>query len=180
MERVLFWAVGVGATSPSRYPAPVAHHLAQVNVARMLAPLDSPEMVDFMAALEPINALGDGSPGFVWRLQTDDGDATAYRVLGDDMMIVNLTVWESIDALADFAYKSDHKDVMRRRREWFDKMAEAYLTLWWVPAGHVPTVVEAEERLLHLREHGPTQQAFTFREPFPPPLQVGEAEIEVG
>ena len=160
----------------------MAHHLAQVNVARMLAPLDSPVMADFMAALEPINALGDGSPGFVWRLQTDDGDATAYRVLGDDMMIVNLTLWESVEALADFAYRSEHKDVMRRRREWFEKMDEAYLALWWVPAGHIPTVEEAEERLLHLRAHGPSPHAFTFREQFPPPdeLQVGEPEIEVG
>ncbi|MGQ0804201.1 MAG: DUF3291 domain-containing protein [Actinomycetota bacterium] len=147
----------------------MAHHLAQVNVARMLAPLDSPQLADFMAALEPINALGDGSPGFVWRLQTDEGDATAYRVLGDDSMIVNLTVWESIEALADFAYRSDHKDVMRRRREWFEKMAEAYVALWWVPAGHLPTIEEAEERLLYLREHGPTEHAFTFRQPFPPP-----------
>jgi hypothetical protein len=155
---------------PPGYPARVvAHHLAQLNVARMLAPLDSPPMADFVAALEPINALGDGSPGFVWRLQTDDGDATAYRVLGDDMMIVNLTVWESVEALADFAYRSNHKDVMRRRREWFEKMDEAYLALWWVPAGHIPTIKEAEERLLHLRAHGPTAHAFTFREQFPPP-----------
>ena len=146
----------------------------------MLAPLDSPQMADFMAALEPINALGDGSPGFVWRLQTDDGDATAYRVLGDDMMIVNLTMWESVEALSDFAYRSDHKDVMRRRREWFEKMEEAYLTLWWVPAGHIPTIEEAEERLLHLRANGPTPHAFTFRERFPAPLEIGETELEVG
>jgi hypothetical protein len=158
----------------------MGHHLAQVNVARLLVPLDSPALGDFVAALEPINTLGDGSPGFVWRLHTDEGDATAYRVLGDDMMIVNLTVWESIEALADFAYRSDHREVMHRRREWFEKMGEAYLALWWVRTGHVPTVEEAEQRLRHLREHGPTEHAFTFRQPFPPPLQVGETEIEVG
>ena len=158
----------------------MAHHLAQVNVARMLAPLDTPQMADFMATLEPVNALAEATPGFVWRLQTDDGDATAYRVLGDDSMMINLTVWESVDALADFAYRTDHKDVMRRRREWFEHMVDAYLALWWVPAGHIPSVEEAEERLLHLRAHGPTERAFTFREQFPPPLQVGKTELEVG
>ena len=102
-------------------------HLAQVNVARLSAPLDSPQLADFVAALEPINALGDASPGFVWRLQTDDGDATAVPVLDDDSLLVNLTVWDSIDALAEFAYGGPHREVMRRRREWFEKMAEAYL-----------------------------------------------------
>jgi hypothetical protein len=144
-------------------------HLAQVNVARLRAPLDSPQLADFVAGLEPINALGDSSPGFVWRLQTEDGDATAVPVLDDDSLLVNLTVWESIEALAEFAYRGRHRQVMRRRREWFEKMAEAYLALWWVPAGHVPTVKEAEERLLRLRRHGPTPLAFTFRTPFPPP-----------
>jgi len=151
-------------------------HLAQVNVARLSAPLDSPQLADFVAALEPINALGDASPGFVWRLQTDDGDATAVPVLDDDSLLVNLTVWDSIDALAEFAYRGPHRQVMRRRRAWFEKMAEAYLALWWVPVGHVPTVKEAEERLLHLRRHGPTAFAFTFRAPFPPP---GEDSVTV-
>ena len=149
----------------------------------MLAPLDSPQMADFMAALEPVNALGDGSPGFVWRLQTDDGDATSYRVLGDEWMIVNLTVWESVEALSDFAYRSDHKDVMRRRREWFEKMVEPYLALWWVPAGHIPTVEEAEERLLHLRAHGPTEQRVHVPGAVPAAaeaLEVGETQVEVG
>jgi Domain of unknown function (DUF3291) len=144
-------------------------HLAQVNVARLRAPLDSPQLADFVAGLEPINALGDASPGFVWRLQTEDGDATAVPVLDDDSLLVNLTVWESIEALAEFAYGGRHRQVMRRRREWFEKLAEAYLALWWVPVGHVPTVKEAEERLLHLRRHGPTPLAFTFRTPFAPP-----------
>ncbi len=144
-------------------------HLAQVNVARLRAPLDSPQLADFVAALEPINALGDASPGFVWRLQTGDGDATAVRVFDDDSFIVNMTIWESIEALAEFAYRSPHREVMRRRREWFEKLAEAYLALWWVPVGYVPTVDEAEERLLHLRRHGPTPYAFTFRTPFPAP-----------
>jgi hypothetical protein len=148
------------------------YHLAQVNVGRLVAPIDSPELADFVANLEPINALGDASPGFVWRLQTDAGDATAVPVLDDAEMIVNLTVWESVEALADFAYRSDHKDFLRRRREWFVPMDEAYLALWWVPAGHTPTVPEAEERLLHLRAHGPTAYVFTFRDRFPAPSGI--------
>ena len=146
------------------------HHLAQLNVARMLAPLDTEQMSGFVEALDPINALGDASPGFVWRMQDEDtGNNTGDRFLGDDMMIVNITVWESIDAVADFAYRSGHVEVMRQRAKWFEPMAEAYLALWWVPAGHRPAIPEAEERLTHLREHGPTARAFTFRRPFPPP-----------
>ena len=145
------------------------HHLAQANVARLRAPLDSPELAGFVAALDPVNALADSSPGFVWRLQTEDGNATALRVLDDENVMINLSVWESIEAPADFAYRSAHTPVMRKRGEWFQRMAEAYLALWWVPAGHLPTVGEAEERLLHLRAHGPTEHAFTFRSPFPPP-----------
>jgi heme-degrading monooxygenase HmoA len=153
-------------------------NLAQVNVARLRAPIDSPQLADFVAALEPINALGDASPGFVWRLQTDAGDATAVPVFDDDSLIVNLTVWDSIEALANFAYASPHREVMRRRREWFEKMADAYLALWWVPVGHVPTVDEADDRLLHLRRHGPTSYAFTFRNPFPPPGEERTTEID--
>jgi hypothetical protein len=144
------------------------YHLAQVNVAQLSAPLDAPRLADFVAALDPINALADGAPGFVWRLQTEDGDATAIRAFPDDRIIVNLSVWESIEALAGFVYRSDHAGVMRRRREWFEPMA-VYVTLWWVEAGHVPTVAEAKERLEHLEAHGPTPFAFTFRAPFASP-----------
>lgn len=144
------------------------YHLAQFNIARLRAPLDSPVLAGFVDQLDAVNAIGDASPGFVWRLQTDDGDATGVRAFDDDSLIVNLTVWESIEALADFAYRSDHKEVLRRRREWFVPMEEAYLALWWVPAGHHPGVEEAENRLRYLREHGPTPEAFTFRDRFPP------------
>src|SRR5438105_2638399 len=125
--------------------------LAQMNVARVLAPLESPQLAGFVEQLEPINALADASPGFVWRLQTEDGNATALRVLGDDMMMVNMSVWESLDALGSFVYKTSHRDVMRRRREWFEHLAEAYMVLWWLEAGRLPSVMEGEERLLHLR-----------------------------
>ena len=132
------------------------YHLAQVNVARPRAPLDSPTLAGFMAQLDPINALADTAPGFVWRLQTEDGNATAIRVLGDENLMINLSVWESLEALGAFVYDSRHRDVMRRRREWFVPLGEVYQALWWVPAGHVPTVGEAEARLLHLRSRGPT------------------------
>jgi hypothetical protein len=145
------------------------YQLAEVNIALLRAPLDTPQLADFVAALEPINALADRSPGFVWRLQTEDGDATAVRAFDDERIIVNLSVWDSIEALADFTYRSDHTTVMRRRREWFHQMREVYAALWWVPAGHRPSVEEARERLEHLRRHGPTPHAFGFRQPFPPP-----------
>jgi Domain of unknown function (DUF3291) len=118
---------------------------------------------DFKAALDPVNALADRAPGFVWRLQTDEGNATAIRPFDDDQMIVNMSAWESIDALASFVYRSDHISVMRRRREWFERIL-VFMVLWWIPAGHIPSVDEALARLEHLREHGPTPYAFTFKQ----------------
>ena len=126
-------------------------------------------MAEFMAALDRINALAEASPGYVWRLQTDDGNATAYRAFDDERLLLNLTVWETVEALADFVYRSGHVAVMQRRADWFERISEAYLVLWWVPAGHHPTVAEAEARLRHLRTKGPTRHAFTIRRSFPPP-----------
>jgi hypothetical protein len=154
--------------------------LAQVNVARLREPLDSPLLADFVAALAPINELADHSPGFVWRLQTEDGDATAIRAFDDDLILVNMSVWASLDALAEFVYRSAHAGVMRNRRTWFERTLEAFVALWWVPAGHQPTPEEAKGRLEHLRLNGPTLEAFTFRHPFAPsgasaPRAVDEA-----
>jgi hypothetical protein len=149
---------------PERVP-----HLAQVNVARMLEPLDAPRLADFVAALDPINALADGAPGFVWRLQTEDGDATSIRAFDDDLLLVNMSVWESFEALGDFVYRSEHAGVMRRRREWFEQMRTVYVALWWIEAGDIPTVEDAKVRLEHLEANGPTPFAFTFKTPFPPP-----------
>jgi heme-degrading monooxygenase HmoA len=144
-------------------------HLAQLNVGIAKAPLDGPELADFMAALDPVNAIADASPGFVWRLQTEEGNATAIRAFGGDT-IVNMSVWESLESLRAFVYSNRaHLDVMRRRREWFEKHVEAFQVLWWVPAGHVPSVPEAEGRLLLLRDRGPSPEAFTFRRHFPAP-----------
>jgi Domain of unknown function (DUF3291) len=144
-----------------------AFHLVQVNVARLAAPLDSPQLADFIANLEPINAIADASDGFVWRLQTEAGDATALRFLDDDWLIVNMSVWTSLEALRNYVYLSPHADVLRRRHEWFDAMAEAHVALWWIEAGMLPTLVDAEERLLTLRAEGPTPHAFTLKEPYP-------------
>jgi hypothetical protein len=137
--------------------------LAQLNIAQLKAPLDSPELADFVASLERINALAEGSPGFVWRLKDESGNATGLRHFGPDY-IVNLSVWRDAESLHAFAFESDHVQVMRRRREWFQRMAEAYLVLWWIPAGHRPDLAEAARRLDHLRRNGPTPEAFTFRE----------------
>ncbi len=144
-------------------------HLAQYNVARLLEPLEHPTLVDFVDALEPINRLAEESPGFVWRHQTDDGDSTAVRPYDDDQIIINFSVWKDVQSLHDYTYKSDHVNVFRRRREWFERNLEAHLVMWWVPAGHIPTVSEADDRLRVLRTNGPTPEAFTFRERFDPP-----------
>lgn len=144
------------------------HHLAQFNVGRLREPLEAPSMAEFLALFEPVNALADAAPGFVWRLTDGEADdATAIRPYGDDI-IINLSVWESRDALWNFAYRSGHLDVMRRRREWCLRMAEPYLVMWWVPAGWIPSVEEARERLGRLRREGPGPEAFTFREVYDP------------
>jgi len=157
-----------------------AWQVAQLNIGRMKAPPEDPLIADFMAALDPINALADAAPGFVWRLQTEDGNATAIRPYEDELLLVNMSTWASVEALADFVYRSAHRDVMVRRREWFEKMDELFTVLWWVPAGHVPSVDEAKDRLERLRTEGPTPEAFTFRHPFPPPgVELGRT-AEVG
>jgi hypothetical protein len=145
------------------------YRLAQLNISRIRVPLDSPQLSEFVAALEPINALADKSPGFVWRLQTEEGNATSIRAFDDDMMLVNVSVWESLDALSAFVYQSDHRAVMLQRRQWFERPADASVVLWWVPADHIPSVDEAKQRLELLRQHGPGPEAFTFATAFPAP-----------
>jgi hypothetical protein len=144
-------------------------HLAQVNIALPREPLDAPLLAEFVDQLGPVNAGADVAPGFVWRLQTEDGDATGIRAFDDDRLIVNMSVWESLEALRAFVYRdAAHLAVLRRRREWFERM-ESFLVLWWIPAGHRPSVAEAEDRLALLRAFGPSTDAFTFRRHFPPP-----------
>ncbi len=138
-------------------------HIAQVNIARMNAPLDSPVMEGFVARLEEINALADRSPGFVWRLQTEQGNATYLRPYDDDRILFNMSVWKTVDSLKDYVYRTAHAELLRDRRGWFEHFTGAYVALWWVPAGHIPGVDEAKKRLAHLEEHGASQFAFTFK-----------------
>ena len=156
--------------------APPIFHLAQVNIARMRAPLESQVMAGFVALLDEINTLAEASPGFVWRLKGEGNDATSLRPFDDDFVLVNMSVWQSIDDLRAYVYKSGHASPMRRRREWFEQFGSAYVALWWVEAGHIPTVGEAKERLLHLEAHGPTADAFTFKQPFAPPAVLESAD----
>jgi hypothetical protein len=147
------------------------HELAQLNVAMMREPLESPSMSDFVANVDRVNALADSSEGFVWRMGDAYEKATSMRPLGDKTL-VNMSVWRDIKSLSDYVHKSAHVEIMRRKREWFERMTEAYVVLWWVPAGHRPTIQEAIERLELLRRDGPTQRAFTFAKRFDPPEQV--------
>jgi len=141
-------------------------HLAQLNIAILKEPLDSPLLADFVANLDRINALAESSPGYIWRLQTEEGNATAFRPLGENT-IMNMSVWKDLESLQQYVYKSAHTEVMRRRKEWFEHMSEAFLVLWWIPYDHRPTINEAIEKLEYLRQHGPSASAFTFRNPFP-------------
>jgi Domain of unknown function (DUF3291) len=143
-------------------------HLAELNIGRLNAPMDAPETAEFKDNLDRINALAEAAPGFVWRLQTDEGNATSIKAFDDDLTILNLSVWTSVEALADYVYRTAHTPFLRRRREWFEKADAPIVVLWWVPAGHEPTVAEALERLDHLRANGATSYAFTFRERFAP------------
>jgi uncharacterized protein DUF3291 len=147
-----------------------SYHLAQANIGRFRAPIESAVMEGFRTQLDPINALADQSPGFVWRLQTEDGNATAIRpYASDDLMAINMSVWESLETLQQFVYKTSHVETLRARKQWFEQLEGPILVLWWVRAGHIPTVSDAQERLAHLKEHGPTPHAFTFRTPFAAP-----------
>jgi hypothetical protein len=143
-------------------------HIAQLNIGRLVADREDAQVAEFMAALDPVNAIAEASPGFVWRLQTDEGNATSIRPFDDDRILVNMSVWESIEAVQAFAYASRHVEYLRRRREWFERMGAPTMVLWWVTEGHIPTTEEAKARLEHLERHGPTPTAFTFKQAFPP------------
>ena len=144
-----------------------AFHLAQVNIGRARGEMTDPVMAGFVERLQEINALAERSPGFVWRLQTEDGDATAVRPYpSDNGILINLSVWTDLGALREYVFRTAHAEVMRRRREWFERFERVYVAIWWVPTGHRPSVAEAVERLAHLEAHGPTGFAFSFAQPF--------------
>lgn len=149
------------------------YHLAQINIGRLIAPIDDPKIAGFIAQLEPINALADRAPGFVWRLQSESGNATDIAYNDDPTILLNMSVWESLEALREYVYKSDHMKVLRDRAKWFEKMDKPYYCLWWVPAGHIPTVAEGRERLEHYQANGATPFSFWFSQPFPQPADEG-------
>jgi hypothetical protein len=150
-------------------------HLAQANIAHMRAPLEDPIMEGFRSQLDRINAVADASPGFVWRLQTADGDATGIRAYEDPRILFNMSVWESVEALHGYVYRSEHVGPLRNRRLWFEPVGAPILVLWWIPAGHRPTIDEAKSRFALLAERGATSEAFTFRHPFAPQGQPPRA-----
>ena len=145
------------------------YQLAHANIARMLGALEDPVMAGFVDRLEPLNALADTSPGFVWRLQDEAGDATAVRVFDDERILFNMSVWESIEALENYAYSSAHVEAVRARASWFEHRDRPNLVLWWVAAGELPTVEDARARFDLLWAQGPTPEAFTFRQQFEAP-----------
>ncbi|MBA2392440.1 MAG: DUF3291 domain-containing protein [Ktedonobacteraceae bacterium] len=147
------------------------YSLAQVNIARTLAPLDDPLMAGFIAQLDTVNALADASPGFIWRLQTSEGNATGVKAYDDPLIIFNMSVWASLKDFSNYVYSSEglHREVMKQRQRWFQRFDGPYTTLWWIPQGHIPTVEEAKERLASLRVHGETAYAFSIKKQFPSP-----------
>ena len=147
----------------------MAYHLAQINIGRLIAPVGDPRIADFVAQLDPVNALADKAPGFVWRLQSSSGNALDIAYSDDPSINVNMSVWESLQALLDFVYRSDHLKVLRDRAKWFEKMDKPYYCLWWIPAGHIPTVAEGRERLEHYQKYGATPFSFWFSRHFPQP-----------
>ena len=151
----------------------MAYHLAQINIARLVAPLDDPKIAEFVALLEPINALADDTPGFVWRLKSETGNATDIAYNDDPFVIANMSVWESLDALRNYAYKSDHAKVFRDRAKWFEKLEKPSYCLWWIPIGHIPSVAEGRERLEHYQKNGATPYSFWFSKHFPQPKDEG-------
>ena len=154
-----------------------AWHLAQINIARFKAPIDAPLLAGFVEMLDPINAIADESPGFVWRLQTDEGNATSIHAFDDDLILVNMSVWESLEDLDAFVYRSRHFEVFRRRREWTERMVQPYVALWWIRAGTIPTIEEGKRRLDRLIERGPTPEAFAFKRAFPAPQAEPESSV---
>src|SRR5438477_1008897 len=142
-------------------------HLAQINIGRLIAPMDDPRIADYIAHLAPVNALADAAPGFVWRLQSAYGNAMDISYNGDPAINVNMSVWESVETLREYVYKSNHVQVLRDRAKWFEKMNKPFACLWWVRAGHVPTVAEGRQRLEHYQTPGPTRYSFWFSQLYP-------------
>jgi uncharacterized protein DUF3291 len=153
----------------------LAFHLAQINIGRLIAPIDEPRIAGFVSQLDPVNAIADAVAGFVWRLQSSSGNATDIVYSDDPFVLVNMSVWESVESLRDFVYASKHIDVFRDRAKWFEKMDQPHYCLWWIPAGHIPSVAEGRERLEHYQQNGPTPFSFWFSKLYPVP--AGESAL---
>jgi len=152
---------------------PANFHLAQVNIAHLIEPMDSERLASFVASLDPVNATADAAPGFVWRLKTEDGNATSLKAFEWDLdgsagVITNMSVWESFEALKDFVYSPKHLEILRQKRNWFHKATGATTALWWIPIGYVPTLEDAESKIQTIRKIGPSPQAFDFSKKFFP------------
>jgi hypothetical protein len=148
------------------------YHLAQINIARALAPLTDPVMDGFVSQIERLNALAEQSAGFIWRLKADDGGSSSYvRAFEDERMLINMSVWNSLEALKDYVYRTAHSAAFRDRRNWFEPLGTPYAALWWVRAGLIPSPAEGRERLDCLARNGPTPYAFTFKQPYQAPTE---------
>lgn len=145
------------------------YHLAQLNIANAKASMDSSVMEGFVSRLDEIHALSDSADGFIWRWESGSADSSVVEVFGDPLLLVNLSLWESVETLKHFVYKTVHIELIRDREAWFDKMPEMHQAVWWVPAGHIPSVAEAKQKLDLLRREGPTDSAFSMSKPFPMP-----------
>lgn len=145
-----------------------SHHLVQLNIAKMKFSIESVEMSDFVDNLEAINSLADSAPGFIWRLQTEEGDATSIDFFGSDVL-VNMSIWEDVESLYNFVYKTTHSKIMSRRKEWFHRVEEAYTVLWWSVEAKIPSLDQAKSKLELLKSQGPTAEAFTFKQTYASP-----------
>lgn len=146
----------------------MTHQLAQINIAQARDAMDSDSMKGFIERLNEINSIADNAPGFIWRLQSEEGDATAIRAFDNPLLLINMSVWEDIESLKTFVYKTSHVELIQDREAWFGKMLQAHQALWWVPRGHIPTIEEGKQKLDYLQQHGPGKAAFTFAKPQEP------------
>ncbi len=144
------------------------YHLAQINIAQAQDEMDTPTMQGFVNRLEEINSIADNADGFIWRLQSEEGDTTSIRVFDDPLLLVNMSVWQDIASLKNYVYRTAHVELIQDREAWFNKIKPKHQALWWVPAGHIPSIEEGKERLDYLRKHGPSSHAFIFAKPFEP------------
>lgn len=145
------------------------YHLAQLNIANAVASMDSPEMAGFVARLDEIHELSDNADGFIWRWESGSVDSSVVDIFGDPRLLVNLSLWESVESLKHFVYKTVHVELIRDREAWFDKMPEMHQVVWWVPEGHIPSVTEAKQKLDTLRADGPSEAGFSMARPYPMP-----------